>query len=71
MDTPHFVYIDATSFLDDSLVPLHEIIQQALPPPASHPDTQAGALVIIDSLSMLQWCLSGTPGHKYLSLIHI
>lgn len=70
MDTPHFVYIDATSFLDDSLVPLHEIIQQALPPPASHPDTQAGALVIIDSLSMLQWCLSGTPEHIYHTFVN-
>ena len=51
-------------------MPLHEIIQQALPPPASHPDTQAGALVIIDSLSMLQWCLSGTPEHIYHTFVN-
>ena len=51
-------------------MPLHEIIQQALPPPASHPDTQAGALVIIDSVSMLQWCLSGTPEHIYHTFVN-
>ena len=68
LDTPHFVYIDATSLLDDSLLPLHEIIQQALPPPASQSDTQASALVIIDSVSMLQWCLSGTPAVSYTHL---
>lgn len=65
LDTHHFAYIDATSFLDDSLVPLHEAIQHVVSPPASHLGTQASTLIIIDSLSMLQWCLKGSPEHVY------
>lgn len=65
-----FVHIEAARHIgEQTLASIYEDIQAALQSGPSYSGSKANSLIIIDSVSVLQWCLMGAEQHVQFEMV--